>query len=223
MMGGWIVMAGLALACGVALIFFAKDRRTSWSAVVATLVLAMAGYAMQGQPSMASAAAKPQEQNDRAIEALIAMRADMDYQFTGSKQWLLLSDSFARQGKYGMAAAFLQSALRKSPRNADLWAGLGLVLMLAGEGELSPPARLAFANTRKLAPNHPAPDYFEGLNQLLVGDPKKTLALWKTLAERAPKSAKWKPKLESQVNGLATMIEQSARAFEDSEQNNENK
>lgn len=222
-MGGWIIMIGLAVACCVALIFFAKDRKTIWSAVVATLVLALAGYAMQGQPSLPTAAAKQPEQNDRAVEALIAMRADMDYQFAGSKQWLSLSDGFARQGKYGMAAAFLRSALRKSPQNGDLWAGLGLVLMLAGEGELSPPARLAYANTRKFAPNHPAPDYFEGLNHLFKGDAQKTLALWKPLSERAPKSAKWKPKLESQVEGLANMIEQSADAAESSTQNAENK
>ncbi len=223
MMGGWIVMIGLAAACCAALIFFAKERKAVWSAVAAALVLALAGYTIQGQPSLATAAAQPPEQNDRAIEALIAMRADMDYQFAGSKQWLSLSDGFARQGKYGIAAAFLQSALRESPQNGDLWAGLGLVLMLAGEGELSSPARLAFANTRKFAPHHPAPDYFEGLNLLLKGDTQKTLSLWKPLIERAPKSAKWKPKLESQVKGLATMIEQSAGTAGNSAQSMENK
>jgi cytochrome c-type biogenesis protein CcmH len=206
MMGGWFAIVMLTALVFAALLFFSPERRKVWSAIAATLMLALAGYAIQGRPSLESAPAQSQKKDDAAFEALIAMRADMDQQFSGSKQWLVMSDSFARDGNFSMSAAFLQSAIKKNPRNGDLWAGLGLVLMLSGDGNMSPAANFAFAKTRALSPNHPAPDYYEGLATLFNGDPVKTLKLWESLVERGPKTAKWRPKLESQLAGLKTLL-----------------
>lgn len=205
-MAGWLVVAALTAFVFAGLLFFSRDRGLVWSAIAATLMLALAGYAIQGRPSLNSAPARLQEKDDAAFEGLIAMRADMDQQFSSSKQWLVMADSFARDGNFSMSAAFLQSAIKKNPRNGDLWAGLGLVMMLSGDGNLSPAANYAFAKTRALSPNHPAPDYYEGLAVLFNGDPRKTVTLWELLLERGPKSAKWRPKLESQLAGLKTLL-----------------
>jgi cytochrome c-type biogenesis protein CcmH len=205
-MNGWVILSLLTALIFAVLLYVSKRRREIWSAVAAALVLAFAGYAIQGMPALKGQPAESRAKDYRAVEALLAIRADMDYPYSRSKQLLMMSDGFARKGKFDMAAAFLQSGLRKEPQNADLWAGLGLVLMLAGDGEMSAPARHAFARARASSKYHPAPDYFEGLHFLFKGEAGKTFALWKVLAERAPKNAKWKPRLESQLSGLAEML-----------------
>jgi cytochrome c-type biogenesis protein CcmH len=221
MMGGWIVMILLAALTFAGLLYFASNRKQLWTAIAATIVLALAGYTVQGKPSLADAPAQTAKKGSREFEALIAMRADMDYKFANSKQWLTMSDSFARSGNFRLSVALLQSGLRKNPNNGDLWAGLGLIMMLAGDGNMSPAASYAFAKTRALSPEHPAPDYFDGLNALFSGDVGKTLKLWESLLERAPKNAKWRPKLESQLSGLKALLSKDGRTDTMPNQNTE--
>jgi cytochrome c-type biogenesis protein CcmH len=213
-MMGWLVMIIFALLIFAMLLFFSRQRKQAWSAIAATLMLALAGYALQGRAALPSAPAQVQKRDNAAFDTLIAMRADMDQQFSRSKQWLTMSDSLARDGKFSMSAAFLQSAIRKNPRNGDLWAGLGLVMMLSGEGNMSPAAEYAFAKTRALSPRHPAPDYYEGLVALFNGDVGKTVKLWESLLKNAPPKAKWRPKLESQLVGLRTLVAPRVSASE---------
>ena len=206
MMGGWIVMLLLSALVFGLLCWFAPERRRLWTVVAATITLALAGYAVQGSPELSSAPAHRAEQQREAIDSLLTMRADMDQRFSSSRQWLILSDSFARSGKYGLAAASIQSGLRKNPRDGDLWAALGVLLMVAGDGEYSAPAKLAFAKARNFSPRHPAPDYFEGLSFLFKGDAPATLEKWNAILAAAPKQAKWKPQVESQILGLQKII-----------------
>jgi cytochrome c-type biogenesis protein CcmH len=205
-MAGWLIMALLTGLTFGGLMLFVRERSKLWSALAAAMVLALAGYATQGQPSLPSAPAMPIAEKGKAAEALLSIRAEMDYQYSASKRWMIISDGFARNGKYRMAAALLQSAIRKEPRNADLWSALGLVLMLAGDGELTPPAKFAFEKARQFNPRHPAPDYFAGLAMLFKQDPVATVALWKPILANAPAKAKWRPRLESQLAGLERMI-----------------
>ena len=90
--------------------------------------------------------------------------------------------------------------------NPDLWSALGLVLMLASDGEMTPPAKLAFDKARTLAPNLPAPDYFEGLAALFDRKPDITISKWNMVLERATPKAKWRPAVESQLAGLESLL-----------------
>jgi cytochrome c-type biogenesis protein CcmH len=72
---------------------------------------------------------------------------------------------------------------------------------------MSPPAKMAFANARKYAPRNRAPDYFTGLVELLEGRPDKTVEIWQRLIDDAPDKAIWRPKLESQLVGLKSMLQ----------------
>ena len=80
--------------------------------------------------------------------------------------------------------------------------------MLVGDGKMSPPAQFAFDQARKYDPRQPAPDYFDGLTALFDGRPDKTLRLWQRLLDNAPRQAKWKGRLESQVEALRQNIKQ---------------
>jgi cytochrome c-type biogenesis protein CcmH len=208
-MTGWLGIVLLSAVVGAALLLSVNARKLLWSPVLAAVVLGMAGYAWQGRPDLPAARAQPIAAERGAAEALIKMRSDMDQNFGQAKSWLNLADGFAREGNYSAAAGIIQGGIKQYPQNADLWSALGLVLMLAADGEMTPPAQLAFEKARKLAPQLPAPDYFEGLSALFERKPIVALEKWGKLLDRATPNAKWRAPLESQYLGLQQMLLQS--------------
>ena len=204
---GWLPVLMIAAMVIGGVLLFVPRRKQIWPAIAAAVVLGLAGYAWQGSPEQASSPAQPITAKLIAADSLLQMRADMDTGYGIGKQWLITADSYARSGKYDYSAAFIQAGLRQYPKNGDLWAGLGVVLLLAGDGQMSPPAKMAFANARKFGPRNPAPDYFKGLVELFEGRPDKTAEIWQRLVDGAPDTAIWRPKLESQLSGLKTMLQ----------------
>jgi cytochrome c-type biogenesis protein CcmH len=204
---GWLLILVISALVIGGVLLFVPGRKQLWPAIAAAVVLGLAGYAWQGSPDQAASPAQPITAKLKAADALLQMRAEMDTGYGIGKQWLITADSYARSGKYDYAAAFIQAGLREHPKNADLWSGLGVVLLLAGDGQMSPPAKMAFTNARKFGPRNPAPDYFEGLVELFEGRPVKTVEIWQRLADGAPDKAIWRPKLESQLGGLKTMLQ----------------
>jgi cytochrome c-type biogenesis protein CcmH len=204
---GWLPILVMAAMVIGGVLLFVPGRKQLWPAIAAAVVLGLAGYAWQGSPEQAAAPAQPIPAKLKAADALLQMRADMDTGYGIGKQWLITADSYARSGKYDYSAAFIQAGLRQHPKNGDLWAGLGVVLLLAGDGQMSPPAKMAFANARKFGPRNPAPDYFDGLVELFEGRPARTVEIWQRLVDDAPDKAIWQPKLESQLGGLKTMLQ----------------
>jgi cytochrome c-type biogenesis protein CcmH len=209
-MMGWIIMVMLCVLTFAALLIFGKLPRKTWEAVAAACILAMAGYALQGRPNVAGSPASASVSESAAAADMILMRSEMDQTYSSARPYLILSDAYAREGNYQFAASYIRSGLRKNPRNADLWAGLGLQLLLASDGQMSPPAKFAFDKAREFSPNQPVPDYFEGLTALFAGRTDMALGIWQSLLARAPKQAKWKPRLESQIKGLQTMQSSAA-------------
>jgi cytochrome c-type biogenesis protein CcmH len=201
-MAGWIVAIMIAAFAFGALVRLGKLPRRSWEVVAAAIVLALAGYALQGRPSLSQAPARPIAANRSTAEALILMRSEMDFTYSRAKPYLVTSDSWSRDGDYGLAASYIQSGIKKNPRDGNLWSALGLQLMLASDGQMSPPAKFAFDQARKYAPNQPAPDYFAGLDALFNGRVDDALALWQGVLAKTPPKAKWRPRLESQIAGL---------------------
>ncbi len=204
-MMGWIIMVMLTALTFATLVIFGKLPRKTWEAIAAAGILAMAGYALQGRPNVAGSPATASVSESAAAADMILMRSEMDQTYSSARPYLILSDAYARDGNYQFAASYIRSGLRKNPRNADLWAGLGLQLLLASDGQMSPPAKFAFDKAREFSPNQPVPDYFEGLTALFAGRTDLALGKWQGLLARAPKEAKWKPRLESQIKGLQTM------------------
>jgi cytochrome c-type biogenesis protein CcmH len=212
-MNGWIAAVGLALLTAAAVLAFVPARRQLWAVVFAPIVLGLTGYALQGRAELPEAPAKLSKDELQTVDKLIKIRADMDVIYGGSPQYLVISDSYARDGNYRLASAVLQGGLQRNPRDGNLWAAQGLVMLLASDTQMSPPAKLAFANARKFLPINRAPDYFEGLVDLFEGRPAKTIATWQKLVDEAPDDANWKPEVESQLASLKMMV-QSAQAAE---------
>lgn len=204
-MNGWVVLGLLALASLAGLILIGRLSRSLWQVAAAAILLAMTGYVLQGRPVLPSSPAKPVEAENEAADALLTMRAEMDQSFGVAKRYLVTADSFSRSGDYKLSAAYIQSGLRDYPRDADLWNALGLQLMLASDGQISPPAKLAFDKARVNWPRHPGPDYFQGLSDLFAGNVPSAISHWEAALAKATPKAKWRPRLESQLASIRQM------------------
>ncbi|MES2782035.1 MAG: hypothetical protein V4657_04515 [Pseudomonadota bacterium] len=211
-MNGWIALGLLSILSLIVLVFFVRSSKGLWQIAAAAVLLGMTGYALQGRPSTPASPAKPLEASEVAATQLVAIRADMDQSFGSAKRWLVTADSFAKQGDYSLSAAYIQSGLRSDPQNADLWSALGLQLMLASEGQMSPPAQLAFDKARAIRPNYPAPYYFAGLARLFAGDLDGAILLWEKTVSLATPKAKWKTRIESQLVAAKALQAQAAQA-----------
>jgi cytochrome c-type biogenesis protein CcmH/NrfG len=209
-MSGWIALALLAVISLVLIIWIAKPGKGLWQVAAAALLLGMTGYALQGRPALPAAPAKSLSAEEDAAKQLVDMRADMDQSFGGAKRWLTTADAFAKQGDYHLSASYIQSGLRQNPNDPDLWSALGLQLMLASDGQMSPPAQLAFDKARAIRPNYPAPYYFAGLARLFGGDVPGAVLLWEKTLSLATPNAKWKPRLESQLEAARALQTQTA-------------
>lgn len=209
-MNGWVILSVLSLASLAGMVLIGKLARGLWQVAAAAILLAMTGYALQGRPSLPASLAKPIEAKNDAAAALLTMRAEMDQSFGVAKRYLVTADSFARSGDYKLSASYIQSGLREHPRDADLWTALGVQLMLASEGKISPPAKLAFDKARVNWPLHPGPDYFQGLSDLFAGDVFSAIAHWELALTKATPKAKWRPRVESQLAALKQMVKRDA-------------
>jgi cytochrome c-type biogenesis protein CcmH len=196
----------------VVLVWLVRSSKGLWQIAAAAILLGMTGYALQGRPYTPTSLAKPLVASEVTAVQLVDIRADMDQSFGSAKRWLVTADSFAKQGDYPLAASYIQSGLKSDPENPDLWSALGLQLMLASEGQMSPPAQLAFDKARAIRPNYPAPYYFAGLARLFAGDLDGAILLWEKTVSLATPKAKWKSQIESQLAAARTLQARAAAA-----------
>jgi cytochrome c-type biogenesis protein CcmH len=71
MMAGWFAVITLSALVFAMLLFVTKNRKAIWTVIAAPIVLALAGYAMQGRPTVPSASAKALPKGGQEIETFI--------------------------------------------------------------------------------------------------------------------------------------------------------
>jgi cytochrome c-type biogenesis protein CcmH/NrfG len=211
-MNGWFALGLLSAISLFTLVWHVRSSTGVWQIAAAAVLLGMTGYVLQGRPLATSSPAMPLAASDIGATQLIDVRADMDQNFAGANRWIVTADAFAKQGDYASAASYIQSGLRGDPNNPNLWSALGLQLMLASEGQMSPPAQLAFDKARAFGPNHPAPYYFAGLARILGGDLDGGILLWKKTLSLATPNAKWTGHIETQLQQAKALQLESAGA-----------
>lgn len=201
-MNGWIMAIGLAILAGAAIVRLGRTERSSFEIIAAALLIGLAGYAWQGNPSLAGSPVRAAGEDNAFDEDAAKLRKEMGERFSEAGQWLVLSDAFNRRGKHEEAANVLRVGLKQYPDDANLWLGLGNALMVHGNGVLSPAAEFAFRKAINLAPEMPAPAYFYGLALAQSGQPQQADKIWRDLLARAPADAEWRADVETNLGIL---------------------
>lgn len=209
---GWFIAIILTLISCALIIILGRLPRNMWSMPLAAGALALAGYAHQSSPNLPASHATEIKDSAAVAKELISIRQEMDYGFGAAKRYLILSDSSAKNADYKFASSILQNGLIKYPNDAELWGALGLQLMLASDGELTGPAKLAFDKSREAWPKGPVPDYFEGLAALLNGEVEEAEAYWNNMLKNGSENAKWRPRVEIQLLQLERLKQLQSRS-----------
>lgn len=84
------------------------------------------------------------------------------------------------------AARALRRAIELAPDRADLWEGLGEVLLVQAEGEVTPQAQRAFQEAVKRDPNAVSARFHLARAQVSGGERDAGLAAWRALAADLP-------------------------------------
>lgn len=201
-MTGWFAPALLALAVAVML----WRLRMPPVGIAAALAVGLAGYTLEGVPSMKSALPPPPAIDAKAAPEATAARARLIEQVGDVAAWMALSDALIREGKSAEAVEGLRLATRGMPDSPDLWVAFGNALVQHADGMISPAARLAFGRASALAPDHPAPPYFLALAWVQAGEPDEAVKVLTPLLARTPADAPYRAGIERLLRGARAMV-----------------
>jgi cytochrome c-type biogenesis protein CcmH len=196
---GWII-GGVLLAL-LALWRFGKLQKSALELAIAALLLAVAGYALQGSPNVVgSPTTAPSDINSAEVPA--DLRKGFASSMNAEGQWLALADALMQAGRSRAAVSILSEASRKAPQNPDIWVGLGNALFVHGGGQMNPAAQYAFERAAQIAPNHPGPPFFLGFALMRAGKMDEAGEVWRALLARAPKDAPWRADLVARLTEI---------------------
>lgn len=198
-MTGWLIILSLAVAIAAALWRFADFRGPALQFLAAALLLAMAGYAWQGQPGLPGSPVAAQVRPERPETAFASLRDVFFPRFTSASRWLIIADSYQRRGNSEDAVGVIRAGLRSSPDNFVLWIGLGNALVQHGGGAMSPAADHAYRRAETIVPGHPATRFFYGMNLIQSGRIDEAEAIWRELLATAPPGGAWRPMVEQRL------------------------
>ena len=206
----WVAIGALALAVVAALLALTKAPRAGWEAVVAAVLVGLAGYVYQGQPGLAGAPRAADEAQAGSAGAAIAERQALEQSMGGQgNAWLMIADALARHGEYAEAATVLRGAVDKNPHDGEAWVAMGNDLVGHAAGSLGPAALYAFRQAQAAQPDAPAPPFYLGLAMARSGQLVAARGQWAALLARTPASAPWRAHLVDELARLDSMIVQA--------------
>ena len=214
----WLLLIALAALGLLVAAYLAKLPRHGWTLFAAVLLFALAGYAVQGSPDLPGAPRSAAEVSEAGSEAVIRARRAMFGPDLPPSRYVNLADGFARRGRYGEAADFLNLAIREQPSDAEAWVSLGNVLFEYANGTLTPAGAEAFARAREAEPGSPAPPYFLGAALLRRGELADARELWAEALQLSPQDAEFRPELALRLAQLDAFIASSAAGADASPQ-----
>jgi cytochrome c-type biogenesis protein CcmH len=106
-------------------------------------------------------------------------------------------------GNVPAAAESMRKAVRLQPDDAGLWANLGILRLLQGQGEETQPAQEAFRQALKLDPKSAPARYHLARARIAAGDVNGGLADWRALAADLPAGAPERQQLEQEIAAVA--------------------
>jgi cytochrome c-type biogenesis protein CcmH/NrfG len=202
---GWLLIILMALAVLIALWRFARFDRVQVQLLASALLIAMAGYALQGRPGLEGKPVPPQARQKLPDSAFAGARQEMLGQFDTASRWLIIAESYHRSGNTQSAVGILRSGIKAHPEDPDLWLGLGNALIIHAGGMMTPAAELAFQRAARFGPDQPGPRFFYGLALAQGGRLEEAEQIWRALLASAPADAEWRLMVEDRLARLVEM------------------
>lgn len=114
-----------------------------------------------------------------------------------------LARAQAASGNVPAAAETMRKAIRLEPKDSDLWANLGILLMLQGQGEETAPAGEAFRQAVALDPKNAPARYHLARARIAAGDVNGGLAEWRSLSADLPADGEERKALDEEIAATA--------------------
>ncbi|HZG44664.1 MAG TPA: cytochrome C biogenesis protein [Allosphingosinicella sp.] len=191
-MSGWIAMLLLAAAVTLGLWRWVRRDMGLMQLLAAALLVALAGYAMQGRPGLAGAPKAQAAPTMKRPSDFAQLRRGLLGEFDRAGAWLTVAEASAQSGNTLSAVKMLQGQLEQSPRDMDLWLGLADALIQHAGGLLTPSAEMAFNRAAQVAPDHPAPRFFYGLAVARMGQFEAAEGLWREVLAMPQVTENWR-------------------------------
>jgi len=178
--------------------------RIALLATLLALPIFVAGfYALRGSPHLpgvphAERLAKAEANQD--LEALIAkVETHLAANPRDAAGWRALAPAYRSLGRYDLAARAYAQALTYGKPEAALYADLGEVMVMAGQGLVSTAAADTFGSALKLDAKNPKARYFAALAMYQEGKIDAALGEWQAMLDEAPADAPWARLVERQI------------------------
>jgi len=198
-----ILLAALALA---AILLLFPATRSAWQALAAALLLGLAGYTLQGSPSVPAAPKAREEAVADHPEAQVATQQKLAGSDDQNQRWLMMANAMVRHGQYADAADTLRIAVEENPKDSEAWLAMANALVGHSQGLLSPASLYAYRRASEADPRAPGPPFFLGLALAQSGRLAEGRALWAALLARAPADAPWRGDLAKRLQMLDEFI-----------------
>ena len=189
---GWVIMLALAVLLLLGLWRWVGKDAGALQFLGAAVLLALAGYAWQGRPSLAGAPKAAQAEAPRPKSDFAQLRRPLLGEVDNANAWLTASDSYLESGDTERAVHLIQDAIAKTPNDMDLWLGLADALIQHAGGTITPAAQLAFTRAARIAPYHPAPDFFFGVAMARMGQVAAAEQSWQQVLAKPQVSDLWR-------------------------------
>ena len=202
---GWLLLLLFAGAAMTLLVMLGIPRAL-WSFAGAALMLGAAGYAWQGSPTLAGAAPDKRAAEQPDDPQMIELRDAMLGRYTLDHAYLIAADAMTASGDDKAAVRVLLGGLNKLPQSFVLWTALGSAYARHDGGQVSPAARFAFGQARRLAPQSPGPAFFEGLAFARSGDLEATRRDWLRALRLTPPGRSYREEIALRLAILDQMM-----------------
>ncbi|MHA7818810.1 MAG: tetratricopeptide repeat protein [Erythrobacter sp.] len=206
MIGGWLAILALSLVAFAIAAFVLRLPREGFAVFAAVLLMGLVGYAWQGSPGQPGSPKQPVAEVNQTGEAMVEARRQLFDPVRPKPDYLMLSDGFARRGKFADAAGLLRTGLRDNPEHLEGWLALAMALTGHADGTVTPAAYYAYGKAREINPSNPGADYFLGYSFLQSGEIIAARDTWGRLLENTPEEAPWREEVEASVARLDQMI-----------------
>ena len=204
----WLLALGLGAMALLALLELARPLR---SLLGAALMLGATGYALQGSPVQPGSPAMPAPVIAAEDASLLELRDAMFGRYTLDAAYLTAADAMTRTGDSAAAVRVLLGGLDRIPKSLPLWTALGSAFAAHDGNTLSPPARFAFDQAIRLAPDHPAPPFFLGLAHVRADDYAGARPYWARAAALSPARASYRRDIALRLAVLDRLLAERAR------------